>query len=60
MDEDLTFAFAVARALVKGKTTEELTRLQIVLQAVSSLVAAELGCSRLKTSKTDAQSGAGK
>ncbi|MBO4472215.1 MAG: hypothetical protein J5765_00260 [Clostridia bacterium] len=48
MDEDLTFAYAVARALIKGKSTEELARLQIILQTVSSLVAAELASQRLK------------
>ena len=48
MDEDLTFAYAVARALTTGKNTEELARLQIVLQTISSLVTAELASQRLK------------
>jgi len=58
MDEDLTLAFAVARALVTGKSQEELARLQILLQTVSSLVAAELGCKRLAGSSAATKGGA--
>ena len=48
MNDDLTFAFALAQALIEGKNAEELARLQILLQTVLSLVSAELGCLRLK------------
>ena len=46
MDADLELAFLIAEALTKGKTTEELTRLQITLQTISSLVAADLAYKR--------------
>ena len=48
MNDDLTLAYALARALTEGKTVEELSRLHILLQTVCSLVSAELGCLRLK------------
>ena len=48
MDRDISFAYALARALISEKDATELARLQIVLQTVSSLVSAELGCLRLK------------
>ena len=47
MNEDLTFAFTVARALIADKTLEELSRLQVLLQTVASLVASELALKRL-------------
>ena len=46
LDRDLRLAFAIAEALTVDKSVEELARLQIVLQTISSLVAAELGCLR--------------
>ena len=46
MDADLELAFLIAEALTKEKTIEELTRLQITLQTISSLVAADLACKR--------------
>ena len=48
MEGEINLAFAIARALTEGKSTEELARLQILLQTVSSLVAAELAEQRLK------------
>ena len=48
MKDDVTLAYALARALTEGKNAEELSRLQIILQAVLSLVSAEIGCLRLK------------
>ena len=48
MDSDLTLACALAKALIAGKDSNELARMQILLQTVSSLVSAELGCLRLK------------
>ena len=56
MSDDLTFAFTLARALMAGKSAEELARLQIVLQTVNSLVLAEIGRLRLMGSKPDANS----
>jgi len=46
MDADLKVAYMIAEALTKGKTIEQLARLQITLQTLSSLVAAELACLR--------------
>ena len=46
LDRDLRLAYAIAEALTVDKSVEELARLQIVLQTISSLVAAELGCLR--------------
>lgn len=57
---EIDLAFALAKALVAGKTTEELTRLQIVLQALSSMVSAELASLRLKASSVQTASGASK
>ena len=51
MNDDLTLAYALARALTEGKNTEELSRLQIILQTVCSLVSAELGCRRLQSNE---------
>ena len=50
MDEELKLAVALAHALMEGKTAEELARLQILLQTVTSLVSAEVGCRRLGAS----------
>ena len=60
MDRDISFAIALARALMEGKDSAELARLQIVLQTVSSLVTAELGCLRLSASETQSTGGASK
>ena len=46
MDVDLKIAYLIAEALTKDCSLIELTRLQITLQTVSSLVAAELACRR--------------
>ena len=56
---EIDLAFALAKALIAGKTTEELTRLQIVLQTLSSVVSAEIACLRLKTSPLPSPSGTG-
>ena len=60
MEEELSVAFAAAKALIAGRTLDELTRLQILLQAISSLISAEIGCQRLKNSAAQTQSGASK
>ena len=57
MDEDLTFAFAVARALAKDKSKEELARLHLILQTVCSLLSAEQGCRRLRDAEDGAKEG---
>ena len=59
MDADLSTAYAIAQAMIAGKTLRELTRLQIVLQTISSLVSAEIGCKRL-SDQSQSQSSAGK
>lgn len=51
MDADLRVAYLIAESLTKGKSVEELTALQILLQTVSSLVAADLACKRSKGSQ---------
>ena len=53
MNDDLTLAYALARALMDGKTAEELSRLQILLQTVNSLLLAEIGRLRLEGSKPE-------
>ena len=58
MDDELSLAFALAKSLIAGRTFQELSRLQILLQAVSSLIAAEIGCQRLDGSTTASKSGA--
>ena len=58
MNDDLTLAFALARAMMEGKDAEELSRLQIILQTVLSLVSAEVGCKRLGRSTPLPTSGA--
>ena len=59
MDADLRIAYALAENLLAGKSLSELTRIQIVLQTISSLVSAEIGCRRLNE-VTESQSGPGK
>lgn len=49
MEDTLSVAYAVAKALTDGKTLQELNRLQITLQAISSLVAAEIAKRRLES-----------
>ena len=51
MDVDLKVAYLIAESLTEGKSVEELTALQIVLQTVSSLVAADLACKRCRSSQ---------
>ena len=58
MDAEIKTAYLIAEALTAGKSLEELARLQITLQTISSLVAAELA-SRRRGSNVP-QSGAGK
>ena len=58
MDADIKLAYLIADALTKGKNLEELTRLQITLQTVSSLVTAELA--RVRSKGLSGESGAGK
>lgn len=45
--DDLHLAITLTQAMIKGKSTEELSRLHLLLQTMSSLVSAELGCLRL-------------
>lgn len=47
MEDTLSVAYAVAKALTEGKSLQELNRLQIALQAISSLVSAEVAERRL-------------
>ncbi len=59
MDADIKAAYLIAEALMKGKSLDELARLQITLQTVSSLVAAQVAC--LRNGRSNApQSGTGK
>ena len=60
MEDTLSVAYAVAKALSEGKTLEELTALQIRLQAISSLVAAEIASMRLTGKDPRSDGGAGK
>ncbi len=57
---EIDLAFALAKALIAGKTTEELTRLQIILQTLFQVVSAELSCLRLKASPFQTPSGTSK
>ena len=59
MDADIKAAYLIAEALTAGKSLDELARLQITLQTVSSLVAAQLACLRNGGSNAP-QSGSGK
>lgn len=45
--DDLHLAITLTQAMIKGKSMEELSRLHLLLQTMSSLVSAELGCLRL-------------
>jgi len=47
MEDSLTLAFTVAKALTAGKTLNELLALQSTLQAISSLVSAEIAAMKL-------------
>ena len=59
MNAELDLAFAIAKALIAGRTLTELNRLQIILQAISSMLSAEIGCQRLTgTSTAQSQGGA--
>ena len=55
MEADIKLACAVAEALTKGKTPEELSRLHVFLQVVASLVAAEINCLRTSASNGGAR-----
>ena len=46
MDANIELAYLIAETLTKGKSTEELAALQITLQTISSLVAADLASKR--------------
>ena len=59
MDVDLKIAFLIAESLTKDCSMSELTHLQITLQTLSSLVAAELACRR-NLGSTTADRNAGK
>ena len=61
MEDTLSVAYAMAKALTEGKTLQELNRLQITLQAITSLVNAEVAEKRLDSSlSSQSTSGAGK
>ena len=53
MNEALQAAYLIAEMLTKGKTIEELTRLQVTLQTVSSLVTADLVAKRSGMTTSD-------
>ena len=46
MNANIELAYLIAETLTKGKSTEELAALQITLQTISSLVAADLASKR--------------
>lgn len=50
MEDELSVAFALAKALIAGRDLSELSRLQIILQALSCMISTEIGCRRLKGS----------
>ncbi len=50
MDGDLKLAYALAEALTKGKTPEEIARLQTILQTTATLLMSELKCLKTKNS----------
>ena len=50
MDADLKLACAIAEALTRGKTSEEIARMQVTAQTVASLLASELACLKTKNS----------
>ena len=58
MESDVKLACALTEALIKGKNTEEIARLQITLQTVCSLLASELACRKSKTSTATSDGGA--
>lgn len=60
MEDDLSMAFLIAKTLIRDKSFEELSRLQITLQAISSLVSAELGRMRLSALTPETPRGASK
>ena len=49
MDDLVSTASALANALVRGRTLQELQRLQVILQIVLSVVSAEITALRLET-----------
>ena len=51
MDADLRVAYLIAESLTRGKSAEELSSLQILLQTVTSLVSADLACKRRRSSQ---------
>ena len=59
MDADVKLACLIAESLTRGKSIEEIARLQVTLQAISSLLASELSCLRNKGSRAG-DGGAGK
>lgn len=60
MDADLKAAYLIAEALTKGLSVEELSRLQVTLQTLCSLVGGELALARLRGSTATLEKGAGK
>ena len=52
MDCDVKLAYALTEALIKGKNSEEIARLQITLQTICSLLSSELACRKTKNSIT--------
>ncbi|HAE88734.1 MAG TPA: hypothetical protein DCG79_02550 [Clostridiales bacterium] len=55
MDADLKLACAIAEALTQGSSLEEIARLQVIFQTVTSLLTSELNY--LKTKKSTQPSG---
>ena len=49
VEEDIKLACAITEALTQGSSLEEIARLQVIFQTVTSLLTSELNC--LKTKK---------
>ena len=60
MEDTLSVAYAMAKALTEGKSLQELTKMQITLQAISSLVTAEIARIRLLSGSSQTTDGTGK
>ena len=55
VEEDIKLACAITEALTQGSSLEEIARLQVIFQTVTSLLTSELNC--LKTKKSTQPSG---
>ena len=57
VEEDIKLACAITEALTQGSSLEEIARLQVIFQTVTSLLTSELNCLKTKKS-TQPSSGA--